>query len=110
MSSGNTLDCTKVRKIGTSASSSRWSAHWMATFRIWMGSSRRFYRRKNESWEQEGRATVCPSPVRITLWAHLAIIRVQGGAGLTEEGSICRHVGKAGDDFIEVPGVWDRES
>lgn len=38
----STLDCTNVRKIGTSSSSSRWSAYCMATFKMWIGSSLRF--------------------------------------------------------------------
>lgn len=37
----HTLDCTNVRKMGTSCSSSWWSACWRATFRMWIGSSRR---------------------------------------------------------------------
>lgn len=41
-------------------------------------------------------------------WAYLAVILEQGGADLPEEGSVFGHVGKAGDDVIKVPGVWDR--
>lgn len=67
---------------------------------------------KNKDWGQEGRATAWSSPeLHIIRWAYLALILVQGGAGLPEEGSVFRHVGKAGDDVIKVPGgVGQRET
>lgn len=49
----HTLDCANVRKIGTSSSSSRWSAHWIATFRMWIGSSLRLWESKT-GWVVEG--------------------------------------------------------
>lgn len=103
----HTLDCTNFRKIGTSSSSSRWSAYWRATFRMWIGSSLGFWESKTKAG---GRRTRGPQPAPSSAYApcsdtDLAVfLTVQGSAGLAEEGGFPGHVGKAGDDLVEVPG------
>ena len=105
-----TLDCTNVRKMGTSCSSSWWSACWRATFRMWIGSSRRLWDRKPRGVPRKPSRRARgpqPAPPRLAPCSHphlAVVLRVQGIPGLAEEGGVLGHVGKAGDDLIKVPG------
>lgn len=60
-------------------------------------------------WEQGNGVKVPgsarPSPACSCSGTYLAVLlTVHGGLGLAEEGGVPGHVGKAGDDIIEVPG------
>lgn len=86
-----TLDWAKALKIGTSFSSSTWSAQRSAMLRMWIGSSRMFWQREPRSalLLQPSSAATSPTPLRggqERCRAHLAILLlVDGGSCLAEE-------------------------
>lgn len=86
-----TLDWAKALKIGTSFSSSTWSAQRSAMLRMWIGSSRMFWQREPRSalLLQPSSAATSPAPLgggQERCRAHLAILLlVDGGSCLAEE-------------------------
>lgn len=73
---------------------------------MWIGSSRRLWERKPRVGSRRAQGP-SPPPPRLAPCSdtHLAVILgVQGSTGLAEERNVLRHVGKAGNDLIKVPG------
>lgn len=92
--------------MGTSFSSSTWSAQRSAILRMWIGSSWTFWQ-QNLPVSPDQQHHCHPS---ITPWGqqwhhtHLGILLLgDGGSHLTEECAFQRGVGEARNYFIEVP-------
>lgn len=76
-----TLDWAKALKMGTSFSSSMWSAEQSATLRMWIGSSRMFWQ-QNSTVNPGQQHHCCPSTTweyQQQLHAHLGILLIVGG-------------------------------
>lgn len=73
---------------------------------MWIGSSLWLWERKPRRGSRRAQGP-SSSPPQLAPGSdtYLAVVLgVQGSEGLAEEGHVLGHVGKAGDDFIKVPG------
>lgn len=70
-----------------------------------MGSSLGFWERKTRAGVKDLGPQPAPPQLAPCSDTHLVFfLRVHKSLGLAEEGGVLGHVGKAGDDFIKVPG------